>query len=119
MASEQDVKRVVDGAAENLHKALVNDFARNGRLTNNIWTSSHPTQMTTTDFRGFLVSTYRKLAEVEAAQAGLIGAIAALGRGEPFDEAKLLEGVRKAAQQGVAEAVDSIDTTVTINRKED
>lgn len=118
MASEQDVKRVVDGAVENLHKALVNDFARNGRLTNNIWTSSHPTQMTTTDFRGFLVSTYRKLAEVEAAQAGLIGAIAALGRGEPFDEAKLLEGVRKAAQQGVAEAVDSIDTTVTINRED-
>lgn len=83
-----------------------------------IWTHTHPSQMSTTDMRGFMVSTYRKLAEVEAAQAGLIGAIAALGRGEPFDEAKLLEGVRKAAQQGVAEAVDSIDTTVTINRED-
>ncbi|MGC0251495.1 peptidoglycan recognition protein family protein [Pseudactinotalea sp. Z1748] len=79
-----------------------------------IWTHTHPTQMTTTDMRGFAVSTYRKVAEVEAAQAGLVGAIVAMGKGEPFNEAKLLDGVRKAARDGVAEAIDSIDTTVTI-----
>jgi hypothetical protein len=44
--------------------------------------------------------------------AGLIGALAAINKGEPFDEAKLLEGVKAAAESGVKNAIESITVTV-------
>jgi murein DD-endopeptidase MepM/ murein hydrolase activator NlpD len=56
--------------------------------------------------------------EVAASQAqikSLVGAIAAMSQGEPFDEAKLLAGVQAAASAGVKDAIASIETTVTIN----
>ncbi|RJU01969.1 hypothetical protein D6T65_04945 [Arthrobacter frigidicola] len=45
---------------------------------------------------------------------GLVGAIAALSKGEPFDQAKLLAGVQAAAEAGVKSAIDSIETTVNL-----
>lgn len=44
--------------------------------------------------------------------AGLIGALAAVSKGEPFDEAKLLAGVQSAAEVGVKNAIESITVTV-------
>ncbi|NOJ59768.1 M23 family metallopeptidase [Arthrobacter sp. 260] len=74
----------------------------------------------------YLLFDARRLAQQNASQLasqsaqikGLIGAIAAISKGEPFDEAKLLAGVKSAAEAGVKNAVDSIEktetTTVTI-----
>jgi hypothetical protein len=44
--------------------------------------------------------------------AGLIGALAAINKGEPFDEAKLLAGVEAAAESGVKNAIESITVTI-------
>lgn len=49
--------------------------------------------------------------------AGLVGALAAVNKGEPFDEAKLLAGVQAAAEAGVKNAIESIETTVTISQE--
>lgn len=61
-------------------------------------------------------------AENKAALAGLVGAIAAISKGEPFDEAKLLasvqEAARRGAEEGTAGAIDSIQTTVVLKREE-
>ena len=51
---------------------------------------------------------------VSAQVSSLIGALAAVAKGEPFDEAKLLAGVQAAAASGVKSAIESIDATVTI-----
>jgi hypothetical protein len=45
--------------------------------------------------------------------AGLVGALAAINKGEPFDEAKLLAGVQSAAETGVKNAIESITKTET------
>lgn len=58
------------------------------------------------------------IAENTAVQKNLVAAIAALAKGEKFDEAKLLAGVQAAAQAGVKAAIDSIETTTTVNVKE-
>lgn len=58
------------------------------------------------------------IAENTAVQKNLVAAIAALAKGEKFDEAKLLAGVQAAAQAGVKAAIDSIETTTTVNMKE-
>lgn len=44
--------------------------------------------------------------------AGLVGALAAINKGEPFDEATLLAGVQAAAAAGVKDAIESITVTV-------
>lgn len=44
--------------------------------------------------------------------AGLVGALAAVSKGEPFDEAKLLAGVQSAAEAGVKNAIESITVTI-------
>lgn len=54
------------------------------------------------------------LAGLNAQVAGLVGALKAVTGGESFDEAKLLEGVKAAAKAGTAEAIQSIETTVTV-----
>ncbi|MCW2132872.1 N-acetylmuramoyl-L-alanine amidase [Arthrobacter sp. VKM Ac-2550] len=58
-------------------------------------------------------------AALEGQIAGLIGAIKAVSGGEKFDEAKLIEGVAKAAEaaaeRGVSNAIGSIDANVTVN----
>ncbi|WP_346927346.1 peptidoglycan DD-metalloendopeptidase family protein [uncultured Arthrobacter sp.] len=43
---------------------------------------------------------------------GLVGALASVTKGEPFDEAKLLAGVQAAAESGVKDAIESITVTV-------
>ena len=55
------------------------------------------------------------VASVQAQLSGLVGALKATQAGEPFDEAKLLAGVKAAAEAGVANAVASIETTTTVN----
>lgn len=47
----------------------------------------------------------------------LVGAVAALSKGEKFDEAKLLASVQASAAAGVKEAIESIDADLTINLK--
>jgi hypothetical protein len=60
---------------------------------------------------------YAQQASANAQIANLIGAVAALAKGEEFDEAKLLAGVRAAAEAGVKTAIASIETTVTIAKE--
>lgn len=47
----------------------------------------------------------------------LVGAVAALSKGEKFDEAKLLASIQASAAAGVKEAIESIDADLTINLK--
>lgn len=56
----------------------------------------------------------QQLIPLRAEIAGLVGALNKVSGGEPFDEAKLLAGVKAAAEAGVKNAIESIDTTVTI-----
>jgi len=51
-------------------------------------------------------------AALNAQIAGLVGALAAVNKGEAFDQDKLLEGVKTAAETGVKEAIESITVTV-------
>lgn len=128
MASPEEVASAVWGYSNpNLEKrdayALLRSInANSGPITEEeirrFWVHNHPSDPST-DMRGYMVSTYRKTAEVEATQAGLVGALNAVKGGEPFNEEKLLEGVRRAAKEGVASAIDSIDTTVTISKADE
>lgn len=52
------------------------------------------------------------LAAQNAQVAGLVGALASVNKGEPFDEGKLLAGVQSAAETGVKNAIESITVTV-------
>jgi hypothetical protein len=54
-------------------------------------------------------------AATDAQIKGLVGAVAALSKGEKFDEAKLLAGIKAAAEAGVKNAIDSIETTVVLD----
>ncbi len=47
----------------------------------------------------------RRLIELDAQVAQLVAAVARLSGGEPFDEAKLIAAVRKAAKEGASAAV--------------
>lgn len=62
-----------------------------------------------------------KIAAQDATIKALAGAVAAMAKGEDFDEAKLLASiaatVEAAAAAGVKEGIDSIDTDVTVNLK--
>jgi hypothetical protein len=62
-----------------------------------------------------MVATNKNIAAANAQIANLIGAVAALSKGEAFDEAKLLAGVQAAAEAGVKDAIASIETTVTLS----
>jgi len=120
MATQAEVKKAIE---EGVTAVLRKEFDRNGRLTNEIWVHQNPARKGT-DMRGYMVSTYEatveKAAALEAQVTGLVGALAAVNKGEPFDEAKLLEGVARtaheAAARGVADAIKSIETTVTLER---
>lgn len=59
-------------------------------------------------------------AQMQAQLAGLVGAIAALSKGEPFDEAKLLASVQASAKAGTTEALKdgTVTVDVTVNGKE-
>lgn len=50
---------------------------------------------------------------INAQTSQLISALAAVSKGEPFDEAKLLAGVKAASEAGVKAAIDSIEKTET------
>lgn len=65
-----------------------------------------------------LVPLRHEVAAQAAQVASLIGAVAALSKGEAFDEAKLLAGVQAAAAAGVKSAIDSIETTTIVTVKE-
>lgn len=66
----------------------------------------------------YLDANLDKIVKAEAAQnaqiTNLIGAIASLAKGQPFDQAKLLAGVQASAAAGVKDAIASIDTTVNL-----
>ena len=57
----------------------------------------------------------RRDAISQAQIAGLVGAIAALSKGEKFDEAKLLAGVQAAAEAGVKAGIADGTVTVDVN----
>lgn len=59
----------------------------------------------------------QEVAAQNAQISNLVGAVAALAKGEQFDEAKLLAGVTAAAEAGVKNAIESIETTVKIEGK--
>lgn len=62
----------------------------------------------------WIASNFRTIrASNDAQTKSLIAALAAVAKGEPFDEAKLLAGVQAAAEAGVRAAVDSIQKTET------
>jgi ribosomal protein L27 len=114
MASEADLRKIVrEELADNRPKQ-----------TRDILTY-HNTTRTKRDLYALIVdgglnaTTARNLAaSIEAQIGGLVGALKATQAGESFDEAKLLAGVKKAAEDGVANAIASIDTTTTVNIKE-
>lgn len=54
-------------------------------------------------------------ANTQAQIKGLVGAIAALAKGEAFDEAKLLAGVQAAAEAGVKAGIADGTVTVDVN----
>jgi hypothetical protein len=57
----------------------------------------------------------QQLVPLRAEVAGLVGALQAVAGGEPFDEAKLLEGIRAASKAGAAEAfADGIELTAKV-----
>ena len=56
------------------------------------------------------------LAGQNAQIAGLVGALAAVSKGEPFDQEKLLAGVKDAAETGVKDAIESITVTVKADK---
>lgn len=55
------------------------------------------------------------IAQGQAQVTALIGAIAAMSKGEPFDEAKLLAGVEAAAERGSLKALENGTVTVDVN----
>jgi hypothetical protein len=57
----------------------------------------------------------RRDAIAQAQIKGLVGAIAALSKGEALDEAKLLAGVQAAAEAGVKAGLENGAVTVDIN----
>jgi hypothetical protein len=59
----------------------------------------------------------RRIAGLDAQVSGLVGVIKAMAGGESFDEAKLLAAVQSAAEAGVKNAIDSIETTETTTVK--
>lgn len=66
----------------------------------------------------WIASNFRTIrASNDAQTKSLISALAAVAKGEPFDEAKLLAGVQAAAAAGVKAAIDSIETTVMIKQE--
>ena len=56
----------------------------------------------------------KAIAAQDAQIKNLVGAVAALAKGEDFDEAKLLAGVQASAAAGVKSAIASIETTVNL-----
>ena len=56
----------------------------------------------------------QKLAAQDATIKSLVGAVAAVAKGQPLDEAKLLASIQSKVAAGVADAIKSIDTTVTL-----
>lgn len=56
------------------------------------------------DWTSEAVVNTRAIAGLQAQVSNLVGAIAAVSKGEPFDEAKLLEGIRAATSQAILDA---------------
>lgn len=57
--------------------------------------------------------TSAQLAAMNATLTGLVGAMAAVNKGEPFDQAKLMASVQEAARLGAAEGVQGSIESVT------
>lgn len=55
------------------------------------------------------------LPALRAQVQGLVGAVAAMAKGEPFDEAKLLAGVEAAANKGAQDALDARIADADVN----
>lgn len=77
--------------------------------------------MTDRIVRQQIVPLRQEVASQNAQIASLIGAIAAMSKGEPFDEAKLLAGVEAAAERGAARGsaeafADGIELTAQVKQ---
>lgn len=101
MLTQKQVQAATEAAIRRL-------FARDGWATNEQWAHQHPGRPGT-DMRGWAVSTYEKdrtdHAATQATVKGLVGALAAVVSGEPFDEAKLLAGIDATIRKAMAETV--------------
>lgn len=86
----------------------------NNELDRNEYPRTTLGAMTDRIVRQQIVPLRQEVAAQAAQVASLIGAIAAVSKGEPFDQAKLLAGVQSAAQAGVKSAIEAIQTTVTV-----
>jgi len=86
----------------------------NNELDRNEYPRTTLGAMTDRIVRQQIVPLRQEVAAQAAQVASLIGAVAAVSKGEPFDQEKLLAGVRSAAEAGVKSAIESIDTTVTL-----
>lgn len=63
------------------------------------------------------LATEAKIAGLDAQLKGLVGAVAALAKGEQFDEEKLLASVQARTEAGVKAALESIETQTTVTLK--
>ena len=77
------------------------------------WAKTHLGALPDRIIRQHLVPMRQELASQNAQIKSLVGAVAALAKGEPFDEAKLLAGIRAAAASGVKDTFESIESTTT------
>ena len=68
----------------------------------------------------WLDANLQKIVSAEAGQnaqiTALVGAVAAVAKGQPFDQEKLLASIQAATAAGVKDAIASIDTTVTLTK---
>ena len=104
---------------KNIHDAIWHGTSGAKLIQNRLdkkgeWAETALGSMTDRIIRQQIAPLRNQVASQNAQIASLVGAVAAISKGEPFDEAKLLAGVQAAAAAGVKNAVESIDTTITV-----
>lgn len=61
------------------------------------------------------IATQKQVVAMASVQRGLVGAIAAIQKGELFDEVKLFEGVQAAAAKGIIEGMSTLPVEGTLD----
>jgi hypothetical protein len=112
LATPQQIHEAVWGPAEN--SAVGAPFIWNNKLKRKEYPRTVLGALQDRIVTEQLAPLRQAVASQDAQIKALVGAVAAMAKGEPFDQAKLLAGVQSAAAQGVAQAIQSIDTTVTV-----
>jgi len=110
----KDTRKDDDMALDDADKAFIRGLIRDPIVTDGTETVTYATAIRRS------LAIVRRLETKTAAQdaqiRGLVGAVAALAKGDQFDEARLLAGVRAAAEQGIAKAIkDGVDIDVVVN----